>query len=450
MRNSKANLNVQPSGVTLTEVLMSLMIMSIGVTSVAVLFPISMLRSLQATQMTNAAIVRYNVETILEAQPELIFDPDGDGNLIEHFRAPANRNYIVDPSGFYTLGVDGSPFTSVFGNQGTNTFGTLARFGGGLRTRAGVAATDPGATQADLEALKLAGQAFASQGDGWTTMLDAVPTDVTTTTVTFGSAVDLSDIPSSSQLFGGNAPLIVDPELFEVVLFSGGVNSRVISVAYPLTAVDVSTAGAHRVTFSEDVNEDGSLQAAEDFNGNGVLDRNALPASFGSPPVVSRVLLRARRTNDFQWFLTVRRRGDGAVRNVDVVVKFSDGVDPTQERVFPATFINGNSVVGITETADGVEPNIVKGKFIFDATNALWYRIRDVQEEPIIASGPFDWSTYKYRVLLETDCRASTGADADDGVLNGSSTTSFGGAMFLPGIVDVYPMGSRSLPTGAN
>jgi len=43
-----------PAGVTLTEVLMSLMIMSIGISSVMVLFPISVLRSAQSTQLTNA------------------------------------------------------------------------------------------------------------------------------------------------------------------------------------------------------------------------------------------------------------------------------------------------------------------------------------------------------------------------------------------------------------
>ena len=57
---------VDRRGVTLTEVLMSLMIMSIGISSVAVLFPLSMLRSLQATQLTNAALLKMNVELILK------------------------------------------------------------------------------------------------------------------------------------------------------------------------------------------------------------------------------------------------------------------------------------------------------------------------------------------------------------------------------------------------
>ena len=70
-------------GVTLIEVLMSLMIMSIGVSAVMVLFPISVLRSVQATQLTNAAILKYVAEAIVQMQPQLVFDPDGDGNLDE-------------------------------------------------------------------------------------------------------------------------------------------------------------------------------------------------------------------------------------------------------------------------------------------------------------------------------------------------------------------------------
>ena len=43
------------SGSTLSEVLISLLVMSIGVVSLATLFPVSVLRSIQATQLTNAA-----------------------------------------------------------------------------------------------------------------------------------------------------------------------------------------------------------------------------------------------------------------------------------------------------------------------------------------------------------------------------------------------------------
>ncbi|MBX3444530.1 MAG: hypothetical protein KF774_19170 [Planctomyces sp.] len=68
------------SGATLTEVLMSLLIMGVGILSVITLFPISMLRSIQATQLTNARLMRQNAEQVLSASfqdaalPEVRFD----------------------------------------------------------------------------------------------------------------------------------------------------------------------------------------------------------------------------------------------------------------------------------------------------------------------------------------------------------------------------------------
>jgi len=52
-------------GATLIEVLMSLLIMGIGVTSVISIFPIAWMRSIQATQLTNARMMRHNAEQLL-------------------------------------------------------------------------------------------------------------------------------------------------------------------------------------------------------------------------------------------------------------------------------------------------------------------------------------------------------------------------------------------------
>lgn len=59
-------------GVTLSEVLVSLLVMSIGVIALATLFPISTLRVVQATQLTQATQLRYNAEGMLAARPELL------------------------------------------------------------------------------------------------------------------------------------------------------------------------------------------------------------------------------------------------------------------------------------------------------------------------------------------------------------------------------------------
>ena len=111
MKQVASSQPAQRGGVTLTEVLMSMMIMAIGVSLVATLFPIAALRSAQATKLTNGAILKMNVEAQLRAQPSLVYDPDGDGNLVEHFRRLVDRDYIIDPIGYYNRLLDGGTHT---------------------------------------------------------------------------------------------------------------------------------------------------------------------------------------------------------------------------------------------------------------------------------------------------------------------------------------------------
>ena len=90
-------------GATLTEVLMSLMIMSIGVVSLATLFPISAKRVLEATNLTNATVLKYNAEGIVDSFPNLIHEPDGDTVFGGILTSEDGRNYVVDPLGWLDL-----------------------------------------------------------------------------------------------------------------------------------------------------------------------------------------------------------------------------------------------------------------------------------------------------------------------------------------------------------
>ncbi len=70
--------NSYPAGATLTEILMALMVMGIGLVSVASLFPISMLRSAQATKLTNGVLLKLQCEEYIQALPGLArnnYDP---------------------------------------------------------------------------------------------------------------------------------------------------------------------------------------------------------------------------------------------------------------------------------------------------------------------------------------------------------------------------------------
>lgn len=462
------------AGVTLVEVLMALMIMSIGVSSVAVLFPISALRSIQASQMTNGAIVKYGVETLVDIHPHLIFDPDGDqaaakrlppgpardkamrDTITEHFRSVGSRNYVIDPVGFYTNIFNGdgaiqpngsaTGLAGTFGNDGSNPFG-VPRYGGGLRTTDG---QGPGAAgSAYARALMLKAQAFASQGDGWETQMDAqaAGTVVLGTganahvgAVQLSTDLDLSQVPTSQLILppdGSGGYLVEDPEMYRIVLFSP---FGKFSQAYPLVAIDTSANVAY---FSEDINGNGARDAGEDVNMDGVANQRTLAAEFGGE--IDRVLLQSRKLSDYSWMLNVRRRGDGQARSVDVVVRFNDGVSAKAERVFEAAFVPGTSSVWVrlpsrSNPGDPTEPSIRKGKFVFDATNGVWYRIQDILERPAFGTGSPNWANFDFLVTVEKQIRPSEGA----GSL--ASAGPFAPAMFPTGIVDVYPMGSRNLP----
>lgn len=483
------------SGVTLVEVLMSLMIMSIGVASVAALFPISMLRALEATQLTSAAIIKRNVETILKVQPELLFDPDGDGNLVEHVRRRTSRNYIIDPAGFYTHAADGNftgslNYAQVFGNvngaasvdgNGDPSIGGVSRFGGGFRLLNGQLAS----TSIEAEALRLSALSLAGQGDGWTTQIDtqsAGPplSDGTGVTGIQLPELDLSAIPCSQSFQTTIVGNIRDPELYRVVVFD---DDGQFSQAFPLLYVNDAT---NVVSWKEDY--DGT-QNWVDFNANGVNDARYLPPEFSG---VSRVLIQSKRVNDYSWMLSVRRRSDGVVRNVDVVIKFSDGANAQDELLYQATFVKDSNFIGV-KYGTGTPPNIRKGKFVFDAQNARWYRVQDYRERTVIgwAFGDYDaivitestiteaggedqfdlFDTSGQSLLLNhqfdpaqfrsdgtlappfkvTDASTNPAtvvavAEADANPGNGDGTLDFGLAMFPPGIVEVYPMGSRTVP----
>ncbi len=178
---SRQSCNVQArSGVTLTEVLMSLMIMSIGVTSVMTLFPIATLRSAQATRLTNSALLKYNVEALLDAQPELIFDPDGDGDLSEHFRG-ADRYYVVDPLGYFSsfeyggANATGRAIAERLGNNGSTVSPVaIRRFDGGVLSKSGLNPDTFGNTALSNEvyrALRILGAKASQLGDTWTRSL---------------------------------------------------------------------------------------------------------------------------------------------------------------------------------------------------------------------------------------------------------------------------------------
>jgi hypothetical protein len=234
-----------------------------------------------------------------------------------------------------------------------------------------------------------------------------------------------------------------------------------VSAAFPITAFNSSTG---RVTWSEDfVKDNGTLDAGEDRNFNGELEVRGLSDQFldvGSINV-SRVVLEVSKQRLYSWFLTVRKGTDGQA-GVDVVVVFNRGVDPENELAFPATFVAQTNRVFVMNSG-GKKPKLKKGGFVLDVNNARWYRVQGYDEPPVIGTS-WPYGTYDYALRVQRTVIEQAGEDRDNtasggpppnGSLDagedadGDGNLDFGAAIFMPGVVEVYPLGTKTLPESA-
>lgn len=336
-------------GTTLSEILISLMVMGIGVTSLALLISTSVLRSIQASQLTNAGILRLNAQQIVNLFPRLVHDPNNDNNLLEHETAGGADNpnndgvnegrFVVDP-----LGANDANLTAavrgVFGNNaGTPPANQINRYTGGFN-----------ATSA---------KAAAYLPDTWQAFARGTPESPSTTSITAPASFDLTDAESANSA----TPRIP----VRIVLFTN--NGRSSFVRDNLT-IDAS---ARTVTWTD-----------------------ALPT--GS--VISRFRIEIFDTR-YSWLLTVRKSPATHIANVDVVVFHKRSFSAATEQVFTVSAWR-NSVTGLNQapydecTLDlsaapaGTKPFLKKGSFLFDAQHAHWYRIIKVQEgtNPIVTIAP--------------------------------------------------------------
>ena len=62
-RRPRVQTPIGRSGLTLVEVLMSLMVTGIGILGVIALLPLAFVRAVQATNLTNGTILRFNAES---------------------------------------------------------------------------------------------------------------------------------------------------------------------------------------------------------------------------------------------------------------------------------------------------------------------------------------------------------------------------------------------------
>ena len=339
-------------GTTLTEVLLSMMILSIGVLCLASLFPIGILSSVRATQLTNAVALKQNATAQIRIMPGLVLDPDQDKSPMFGTKS----NYIVDPLAFTPLQPNAAASTiKVFdedtngnfridGNEDVNGNGkldSLYRWHAGYNTRAKA-------------------EALATLPDSWAELATSAPQVLPTATrVKLASAVDLkvaSGIDSSTRM----RVVLLDPtnaQSHTAGVTASGVNTTTRQLSWdqkrPLSAANRAAITEVRLQhqefkysylltvrrqLDEDKNGNLVLDAGEDFNGNGFLDR-----------------------------------GNGSA-SVDVVVYHRRDFNLAAEVPLfsPSGFVKDKTAVMVYVPTGFKYKN---GGYLLDATNLRWYRI---------------------------------------------------------------------------
>jgi len=411
-----------PAGSTLTEVLVSLLIMSIGLVSLATMFPISALRSVRALQLTTSTDLRYNVENIVEMYrgslqgftndfSRFVVDPDFNG-VSRDERDNSNAlytRYVIDPIGWNEVrnarmqAGNGAALENSFGNVDGQPW--LMADGSLQLPRYAYGRT----TQASADALAMMPDSYGSLFDGTASNSMSPPGA--------GGITGLILPGLSNSSIAWPSP----QRLRALIISADGKKSQVRW----LTDANL---GNETIQWTEDINGNGQLDAAEDVNGSGAIEHFPLAGNF----VPGRVRVEAQERR-YTWLATVRRTG-GSAAEVDVVVFFRRGFGAmgvaqsfdNDERLYDADFVAGSNLVTVRYPPNdpAQKPFMRKGGYVFDAANVFWYRIQNVQA---------DDRAGRATLTLESPAFLSSPNNA----LRRK-------AMFPKSVVDAFPIGAKS------
>jgi Tfp pilus assembly protein PilV len=417
-----------PAGLTLVEVLMSMLVAGIGILSVIVLFPLSFIRAVQATNLTNGTILRFNAESAIDVNPRLLLrwqpnqayalgdtivpknlvppialtvtvagtsglvEPawnvapaatttDGLGGLIWTAAAagaytgaigPASqypRCFVIDPLGWYTLG---GPLQTNFGNNGAGGIDANAvlRFAGETGATANLAATDVSSLQCSLP------DAWVEQYRGPISNPQPNSVDVTN--------FDLSGIALPAA---GGPPYA--QSLTRIVLFDATGKTSQTRLVTTIVAPTVSWSA-----------------------------NDQLPAGF-TPVTVRIETLEQKR---YTWILTVRPSSAGGTSNVTVTVFFKRPLTPNDEQVYQASGSDGVQAPFTITYPSGQKPFVKKGGLMFDCYFGRWYRVTNITNDTGTTM-----NIYVDSPRPQTDVIANANF----------------GAVFMRGVVDQFPLAPK-------
>ncbi|HBN75997.1 MAG TPA: hypothetical protein DD473_09290 [Planctomycetaceae bacterium] len=438
IRQFEINAGCQPlgresrSGATLVEILMSLLIMGIGLVSVASLFPIAVLRSIQATQLTNAALLNYQCEDYVRAFPGLTRNNFNGTNTIP------NIEYTPASKAWRRIGVDETNTNDVFPPGGTPGNGVpdwmdfLA-----LSTPKVVTVVDPVGVL-----LNSSGDATVYGKDIFNlhTVQDSLfQIDRKNGGFNFASSIQKNQALS---MFSSNDSWSQAYSSIEVTKTSATVLTLADITAEDISVIQSSLSSnvtVRAVVFDVNGKQSHSSLIAS-TSGQTITLATAIPNN-GMFNVISEVIIETFEPR-YSCMITVRRQlmslgpagtpgedlvdddnfdgdndnttneddrneigwpgTDDRVRNIgaNLVVFFRRDFSPLAEQVYEAGNLRKGLLVGQStaqpqqvtirwdSTNEDSKPKLKEGGFVFDVTNGYWYQIRTILIEQRASQNP--------------------------------------------------------------
>ncbi|WP_459555776.1 type IV pilus modification PilV family protein [Lacunimicrobium album] len=380
----------QRTGATLIEVLMALMIMSIGVVSVATLFPLALKRAVQATQLTNSQILREQVIEMLKVHPELI--PIND-RFVHDYSVPKVAGVtpralfpygpnvpltlwrdievvrIVDPLGMYEYG--DSATAGTVGVMDSNDDFSYPKFASvpadKINPRPAFA---PGFANPSIP-VRIGGSWNREQAFSRVPLRDSWVTDQETTFIPTAQP-NLSVIehpPQLENLFDDLGSRLATSELRVLVLDSDAKTAQLRGI----TSIDDAT---NRITLDRPLPNNGRYNA------------------------VSQVRIQEFEQR-YTWMLTTRTTliGTEEVRtHIDLAIFFRRDFSPASETPHKLLYLDAQAIKpGRIRQDQRKFPYIIldpttpattlgSGDWIFDYRRANWFQIRQILSEGIVTN----------------------------------------------------------------
>jgi hypothetical protein len=425
---------------TLVEVLMSMLVTGIGVLGVISLLPLAYVRAVQATNLTNGTILRYDAESMIDINPRLLLRWQAQqayssttpiyggstGDII------INSNYTGIAFQCTTSGTSGvlpPPTSGLVPPAWNTTVGGTTNDGTVVWTTVQNATTPLPPTQFVIDPL------------GWYAM-SATPTLQTTLGNNGAGAAYANAIPR----FNGEVPNAVAAamqaylpdswvEQARAPVSSFTANSATLngpdlsSVAFSTPATLAAATAPYSISRVVLIDATGKVSQTRIITGiasptvSPVVSWSASDPLTGTfTPVIARVETQELR---YTWLLTVIPSSGGGTSNVEVTVFFHRPLLATDEQAYTAAGADGVQTP-FPVTYSGTKPFVKKGSFLFDCVFGRWYRVLNIAND----------NGSSFQVFVDQQ-RPSTDVIKAQRQLNLGLNF---GAVFMRGVVDVFPL----------